>query len=139
SLQKSDFIVTESYHMRLRESGAKLLIEKIRINFNRKAPYKDKNSTYQNILYDNVQQLANFISDKNKRIEFVVSKMEINRDDTVLLRQKLLSMTPEQRKKLGINKSTLWYIKKNLQSKDKIKIYDKVLDKVRSFEQQSTI
>ncbi|NDF27792.1 MAG: CRISPR-associated endonuclease Cas1, partial [Nitrosopumilaceae archaeon] len=138
SLQKSDFIVTESYHMRLRESGAKLLIEKIRINFNRKSPYKDKNSTYQNILYDNVQQLANFIADKIKRVEFVVPKMEINRDDTVLLRQKLLSMTPEQRKKLGINKSTLWYIKKNIQSKDKIKIYDKVLDKVRSFEQQSS-
>lgn len=138
SLQKSDFIITENYHMRLRESGAKLLIEKIRLNFNHKVPYKGKHFAYQNILFDNIQQLANFISDKSKRMEFVVPKMEINRDDTILLRQKLLSMTPEQRKKLGINKSTLWYIKKNLQSKDKIKIYDKVLDKVRSFEQQSS-
>jgi CRISPR-associated protein Cas1 len=124
--------------MRLRESGAKLLIEKIRLNFNHKVPYKGKHFAYQNILFDNIQQLANFISDKSRKMEFVVPKMEINRDDTILLRQKLLSMTPEQRKKLGINKSTLWYIKKNLQSKDKIKIYDKVLDKVRSFEQQSS-
>lgn len=137
SLKKTDFIITENYHMRLRESGTKLLIEKIRINFNHKAPYKDKNFTYQNILFDNIQQLANFISDRKKNIEFVIPKMEINRDDTMLLKQKLLSMTPEQRKNLGINKSTLWYIKKNLQSKDKVKIYDKVLEKVRSFEQSS--
>ena len=130
TLKKSDFIITENYHTRLRESAAKLLIEKIRINFNRKAPYKDKNYTYQNILIDNVQQLANFISDKKKNVDFVVPKLEINRDDTKSLREKILSMTPEERKKLGINKSTLWYIKKNIQSKDRIKIYDKVLDKV---------
>ncbi len=40
-------------------------------------------------------------------------------------------MSPEERKKLGINKSTLWYLKKNITSKDKIKIYDKVLQKMK--------
>ncbi|MEW6044037.1 MAG: hypothetical protein AB1608_07210 [Thermoproteota archaeon] len=43
-------------------------------------------------------------------------------------------MTPEERKRLGINKSTLWYLKKNIQSKGKIKIYDKVLDRIRDLE-----
>ena len=33
-LKKSDFIVTENYNIRLRESTAKALIEKIRLNFN---------------------------------------------------------------------------------------------------------
>jgi len=137
-LQKSDFIITENYHIRLKETSAKLLIEKIRNNFNCKVPYKGKNFAYQNILYDLISQLAHFISDKKKTIDFDVPKLEINRDDTILLKEKLLSMTPEQRKRLGINKSTLWYIKRNLESKDKIKIYDKVLDKVRLFEQQSS-
>lgn len=57
--------------------------------------------------------------------------VEINRDDNLLLREKILSMSPEERKKLGINKSTLWYLKKNVSSKDKIKIYDKVLQKMK--------
>jgi hypothetical protein len=39
-------------------------------------------------------------------------------------------MSPEERKKLGINKSTLWYLKKNVLSKNKIKIYDKILDRL---------
>jgi len=46
------------------------------------------------------------------------------------LREKILSMTPEERKRLGIAKSTLWYLKKNVLSKDKIKIYDKILEKL---------
>lgn len=128
-LKKSDFIVTENYHIRLRENTAKLLIEKIRFNFNRKAPYRNKNFAYQNILYDKVQQLANFISDKKKEIEFDVPHIEISRIDTTL-REKILALTPDQRRRLGINKSTLWYIKKNLDDGKSIKVYGKILSKL---------
>lgn len=131
TLKKSDFIITENYHTRLRETSAKLLIEKIRNNFNLKVPYKGKNFAYQNILYDTITQLAHFISDKKKTVDCTIPKLKINRDDTMILKEKLLSMTPEERRKLGINKSTLWYIKKNLESRDKIKIYDKILKKVK--------
>jgi CRISPR-associated protein Cas1 len=37
---------------------------------------------------------------------------------------------PEQRKELGINKSTLWYIRKNLREGKKVKLYDKVKAKI---------
>ena len=39
-------------------------------------------------------------------------------------------MNSEERKKLRINKSTLRYLKKNITSKDKIKIYD-ILQKMK--------
>jgi hypothetical protein len=82
-------------------------------------------------MYDNVSQLALYIADKKTTIEFVVPHFTINRDDNLELRNKILSMSTEERKKLGINKSTLWYIKKNVSSKDKIKIYDKILEKIK--------
>ncbi|MFB5613243.1 MAG: CRISPR-associated endonuclease Cas1 [Nitrosarchaeum sp.] len=129
-LKKSDFILTENYHIRLKQDTAKLLVEKIKSNFNYKVPYKKKNFAYQNILYDNISQLAQFISNKKKTIEFAVPNMEINRDDTILLREKILAMSPENRKKLGINKSTLWYIKRNISSGKSVKIYDKILSKL---------
>jgi CRISPR-associated protein Cas1 len=131
NLKKSDFILTENYHIRLKPDTAKLLVEKIKSNFNSKVSYGKKNFAYQNILYDNVSQLAQYIADKKKTIEFVVSHIELNRDDNLLLRKKILAMSPEERKKVGINKSTLWYLKKNVSSKDKIKIYDKILDKLK--------
>ncbi len=130
TLKKSDFIITENYHIRLRENIAKLLIEKIRINFNRKAPYKGKNYTCQNILYDNVQQLANFVSDRRKDLEFFIPKLTIDKNDSLELRKKILKMTSDERKRLGIAKTTLWCMKKNISNKKNVKIYEKTLFKL---------
>jgi hypothetical protein len=77
-----------------------------------------------------LQQLANFIIDKKNEFEFVIPKMMLNRNDNLELREKILSMTVEEREQLGINKFALRYIKKNL-SEDKIpKIYEKILLKM---------
>lgn len=37
----------------------------------------------------------------------------------------------DKRRKLGINKSTLWYMQKHIKEGKKIKVYNKVKDKVR--------
>lgn len=130
-LKKSDFTVTENYNIRLKEHTAKMLIERIKINFNSKAKYKKKNYAYDTLLQDNVQLLANFIQDKTTEFKFDIPNIEIMRDDDVEMRDFLVNMTREQRKQLGINKSTLWYMRKNLREGKKINIYDKVKAKLR--------
>ena len=40
-------------------------------------------------------------------------------------------MTPDERRELGINKSTLWYIQKNLVEGKTTKIYEKILLKIQ--------
>ena len=130
-IKKSDFIITENYHTRLGEGVAKLFIEKINSNFNARYNYKNgKNYSYQIILQDNLQQLSNFIVDKKKEVDFVIPKTKLNRNDNLELREKVLSMTPDERKKLGINKSTLWYLRKNLSEGKIPKIYQKVILKI---------
>ena len=90
------------------------MIEKINSNFNAKNNYKNgKNYSYQIILQDNLQQLANFIVEKKEEFNFVIPKMQLNRNDDVALRNRILDMTSGVREKLGINKSTLWHIRKN--------------------------
>ncbi|MDH3203137.1 MAG: CRISPR-associated endonuclease Cas1 [Nitrosopumilus sp.] len=131
-IKKSDFIITENYHTRLGEDVAKLLIEKINSNFNAKYNYKNgKNYSYQVILQDNLQQLTNFIVDKKKEFDFIIPKIKLNRNDNLELREKILNMTSEERKELGINKSTLWYIQKNLSDGKTPKIYEKILLKIQ--------
>jgi CRISPR-associated protein Cas1 len=124
-LKKKDFIVTENFHIRLREKTAKTLIEKIKSNFNNRATYKSANFTYENILYDNVNILANFIIGKTNSLEFDIPLIEIKRNDDKGQRDKILSITPEERKRLGINKSTLWYQQKYIREGRKIKLYEK--------------
>jgi CRISPR-associated protein Cas1 len=48
-LKKSDFIVTENYHIRLREDTAKMLIDQIKANFNARSLYKNKNAAYERL------------------------------------------------------------------------------------------
>ena len=56
--------------------------------------------------------------------------MKLNRDDNLELREKILNMTSEEMKRLRINKSTLWHIRKNLSEGKTPKIYEKVLLKI---------
>ena len=124
-LKKSDFIVTENYHIRLREGVAKRLLEKITLNFNKRAEFKGKKHTYDNILLENVRTLAKYIESDKKILEFEFPIMKIDRTDNVLAREKIMLITPEERKRLGINKSTLWYRQKAIKEGKKIKIYSK--------------
>ena len=129
-LKKSDFIVTENYHVRLKAATAKMLMEKISLNFNKAMSYKGKHHTYQNILFDNIKQLANFIISKDKLLRLNIPSAKINRNDTLALQHRIGTMSPLERKRLGIGKSTLWYQKKKVEEGKKIKVYAKTLQKL---------
>jgi hypothetical protein len=62
---------------------------------------------------------------------FDISKIKLNRNDDLELREKVLRMTTAERERFGINKSTLWYIKKNLSEGKTPKIYQKILLKIK--------
>ncbi|MDH3313558.1 MAG: CRISPR-associated endonuclease Cas1 [Nitrosopumilus sp.] len=131
-IKKSDFIITENYHTRLGEDVAKMLIEKINSNFNVKSNYKNnKNYSYQTILQDNMQQLSNHILKKKQKMDFNIPLMKLDRKDNLKLKEKILNMTPEERKQLGVNKSTLWHMQNNLKKGKTIDLYDKVLSKIQ--------
>ena len=66
-----------------------------------------------------------------KEFDFVVPKIKLNRKDNLKLREKILSITNEERKMLGINKSTLWYVQRNLFAVKIPKIYEKILLKIQ--------
>ena len=77
--KETDFIVTENYNIRLKPDTANKLIEKIKLNFNAKAAYRGQNYSYQNILYDNVRCLANYIIDKQRTLYFNIPEIQIKK------------------------------------------------------------
>ena len=97
---------------------------------NVKATFKSRNATYQTILYNNIQTLANYMLDKSVRLDFDVPTLMVKRNDNLEIAQRILSMTPNERKKLGISKSGLWHQKKKLAEGMKFKIYGKTLSKL---------
>ena len=129
-LKKTDFIVTENYHIRLHETTAKRLIERIKINFNTTTLHRNMSYKNQVLISENLRILTNYISGNINNLSFTLPEIKLKRNDHIDLKQKILDMSSEERRRLGINKSTLWYMKKNLKEGKKIKIYGKMIKKL---------
>ncbi len=67
---------------------------------------------------------------KNKSLEFKIPEIIIKRNDDLNIREKIKSITTNERKKLKINKSTLWYQQKKIKEGKTIKVYDKTKVKI---------
>jgi len=129
-LKKSDFITTENYHIRLKPNTAKLLIEKIKNNFNQRYEFKNKQYALENIMFENIRELSRYITGNSKQLTFSIPDMAIKRNDNSQVRDKIMSINPEKRKELKINKSTLWYQQKKIKEGKTIKIYRKTRVKI---------
>lgn len=128
-LKKSSFITTENYHIRLRPETSKLLIDKFRLNMNRKYPFKGKQYALETLIFETLRKIANYVSGNSKVLDLKAPEFTIEHIDSGL-KEKILTMTPEERKAKDINKSTLWYQKKMLKEGKAIKVYDKVRVKI---------
>jgi len=129
-LKKSDFITTENYHIRLKPNTTKLLIEKIKNNFNQRYEFKNKQYVLENIMFENIRELSRYIMGNSKHLEFAIPDIEIKRNDNSQIRDKIMLIDPEKRKELKINKSTLWYQQKKIKEGKIIKMYRKTRVKI---------
>ncbi|WMW25033.1 CRISPR-associated endonuclease Cas1 [Methanolobus sediminis] len=112
-MEKKDFIRTESYSLRLRPTGAKKLTEEINLWFNKRVSYKGNMTMWSYVMFLKTRELAQYLTDKRKDIDFIVPQYETTRQDTNDIRKKILSISYSDWKKLGFSKGTLHYMKKN--------------------------
>ncbi len=76
---KSDLIITENYHIRLKPVTSRKLIEKIANNFNKRYEFRNKQHTLENIMFENVRELSRYISGKAKSLEFKIPDITMSR------------------------------------------------------------
>jgi len=76
-------------------------------------------------MFENIRELSRYIIGNSKQCEFAIPDIEIKRNDNSQVRNKIMSIDPEKRKELKINKSTLWYQQKKIKEGKTIKIYNK--------------
>jgi len=76
-------------------------------------------------MFENIRELSRYIIGNGKQYEFAIPDIEIKRNDNSQVRNRIMSIDPEKRKELKINKSTLWYQQKKIKKGKNIKIYNK--------------
>jgi|ECHhosMinimDraft_1075155.scaffolds.fasta_scaffold18287_2 NADPH-dependent curcumin reductase CurA len=86
--------------------------EKIRLAFFRgienMAGYGAARVAERHIVNDQKLSWDKFL-DEPSQFEFSIPDIEIKRNDNSQVRDKIMSIDPDKRKELKINKSTLWY------------------------------
>lgn len=127
---KSDFIMTENYNIRLRPSGTKKITKEIEAVLNRRVFYKNNDRTWAYIIMMKTHEFGQFLLGKRKDMDFSIPKLELDRTDTLELREKILAIPYTKAKELGFSKGTLWYMKKNAKSGKPFKVYGKVKERI---------
>jgi CRISPR-associated protein Cas1 len=71
----------------------------------------------------NARRLASFLQGRNERLEFALRPVSVKRTfETQAVKEKILTMS---HRKLGMNKSTLWYQRKHLKETGSVRLYNK--------------
>ena len=82
---------------------------------------KNKQYALENIMFENIRELSRYITGNSKSLEFPIPDIEIKENDNSQIRDKIMSIDPEKRKELKLNKSTLWYQRKKIKEVKTIK------------------
>ena len=96
-------------HYLFKTKTAKLLIEKIKNNFNQRYEFRNKQYALENMMFENIRELRRYITGNSKSLEFTIPDIEIKK--TIIPRSEIRScqLILKKRKELKINKSILWY------------------------------
>jgi len=60
----------------------------------------------------------------------MMPEIEIKRNDNSQFMDKIMSIDPDKRKKLKINRTTLWYQQKNIKEGKTLRVYNKTMVKI---------
>lgn len=115
-IENKDFIRTESYSLRLKPSGAKKVTEKFNKWMNRKTSYQKQSVMWSYALLLKTRELAQYLVEKKKTIDFCKPAYNIERQDSDELRQKILGISYTDWENMGFSKGTLHYMKKNAEA-----------------------
>jgi len=81
-------------------------------------------------MFENIRELGRYVMEHNKHLEFTIPSIAIKSNDNFQIRERIMSIDPEKRKELNINRSTLWYQPKKIKEGKTIKIYNRTKVKI---------
>ncbi|MFZ2497878.1 CRISPR-associated protein Cas1 [Methanosarcina sp.] len=101
---------------------------------NKPVNYGDKQTSWGSVLLLKARELAHNLTGKSKELDFVSPEFGVKRVDSHEIRQKILSISYVDWKKLGFSKGTLHYMKQNAKSDKPFTLNNHVLERVKAWE-----
>jgi CRISPR-associated protein Cas1 len=126
-------IRTKNYNLRLKPTRARKIVNESSNMLNKKVSFRVKKAL-ECVSFLKVRELAQRLTSKKDKLDFVKPEHESERIDSQEIRQKILNISYVDWKKLGFSKGTLHYMKQNAKSDKPFTLNSHVLERVNKWE-----
>jgi CRISPR-associated protein Cas1 len=127
-----DFYFTGGdYRLRIKPPLLDRYAELLREHFNSGVMYCGKRLPWDTLILRKSQELARHLLGKTPRFDLRTPKPVLERSDTRVLREKILSLSSSDSQKLRLGKSTVHYLRKRAKEERPFKVYTPVLARLR--------
>ncbi len=123
---KKDFYRMDNYVLRLKPDAVRKLVDALRLRLNSTVRYRSKFYTWDSLIRLKAQELANYILGRRTTLDLRDPAPTFSRDDSVVIRQRILAISQEEARKRGIRKNTLWYLQQRARAGRPFKVYRKI-------------
>jgi hypothetical protein len=127
-----DFYFTgDDYRLRIKPPLLDRYADLLREQFNSGVMYYGKRLPWDTLILRKSQELARHLLGKTARFDLRTPKPVLERSDTRVLREKILSLSSSDARTLRLGKSTVHYLRKRAKEKKPFKVYTPVLSRLR--------
>jgi CRISPR-associated protein Cas1 len=131
TLDMKDFYFTgDDYRYHIEIEAKRRFLELLKNRFNSSVKYGGKTWKWDTAILNKTQELALFLLDKSKRVDFIEPRPTLQGIDTQELRRRILSLSQSEARGLGIGRSTLHYLREKSRSRRSFRIYRKLRDRL---------
>ena len=124
------YFTGDDYRYRFDVDAKQRFINLLRERFNAGVTYKGRNLKWDTVIEQKTIELGRFLIGKSTALDFVEPSPKLLRQDDRELRRKILALTQSEAKGLGIGKSTLHYLRKNVSNECGFMVREKVMKRL---------
>jgi hypothetical protein len=137
-LDLPDFYFTgDDYRYRLEPEPKQQFLDLLRERFNSGVKYKGRALKWDTVVEHKTVELSRYLLARTTGLDFSEPCPHLRRVDDSELRRRILGLTQQEARRLGIGKSTLNHLRRNAQSVSSFRTYGKVLSKLQRQERRS--
>ena len=129
---KDFYFLGDDYRYRLDVDAKRRFLVLLKERFNEGTKYNGGIRKWDTIIQIKTLELARYLTGKSRDVNFVEPSPNLVRNDSREMRSRILQLSQEEAKTLGIGKSTLHYLRKHARGDKSFKTYRKVAERIET-------
>jgi len=127
-----DFYFTgDDYRYRFEPEAKQRFLDLLRRQFNSGVRYKGRALKWDTVIERKATELGRYLTGRSGKLNFSEPALTLGRTDSQELRERVLSLSQSEARRLGIGKSTVYYMRRNATSERPFRVHRKIRERLK--------